>query len=645
MLVDHLFSLVLASGSSSDSLDFTKVSPPLAAAAAIAIATWLLLLGAFALFTRPKAIEAAEPTMDLGPEPPAVADYLVNMCRATAHAIPGTLVDLAARHYVQIEEYGATDTLVRIHRDATPDLTPYEKQVLEQVASLAENGVVPLQALTLGTQGRVERWRSSFDKEVAKDAKARGLSEDRWSLKTWTILRFAGFVAGALVVGVATQAGSFEAGLFVAIMAAAGAHTALLKVFGTQKLTPAGYAAASHWLGVREYMAHGQAFNSLPAGSVVLWDRYMAYAAVFGLARATLASMPMGAEDDHHAWSAYGGSWHQVRVRYPQTHIVWGRTPLGAAFVGLVIIAIGAAIAWLMLQLHGVTNGYHDQIALDVRIASVLLAIGGALLVVWGAATMRLAFADLGARRELDGEVVRCRVMPRGQNDHNYWAAVDDGSSLHLKAWLLDRATYDRLHEGDVVHASLSRNLAHVYKIDVTKATRQVDLPAEPQSTAGAGASSGPAAFFKIEASAIAPEALVTAEDAAAALGAPVKPAQELDMSKSNERLPMALPHGCFYAAQSGGNDGVFVAAACGPMVNTLMRIFARRSGDAVEVPSGQAYIHGNAVALLAHDTAVMITLRGGSGDAKAALAQLATCAAQRLSGPAAGASADAALV
>ena len=112
MLAWHMFTPILASSSSSDSLDFSKVSPPLAAAAVIAIAAWLMLLGAFALFSRPMSVEAAEPTMDLGPEPPAVADYLIHLCNVTARAIPGTLLDLAARHYVEIEEYGATDTLM-----------------------------------------------------------------------------------------------------------------------------------------------------------------------------------------------------------------------------------------------------------------------------------------------------------------------------------------------------------------------------------------------------------------------------------------------------------------------------------------------------------------------------------------------------
>ncbi len=404
-----MFSLILASSSSSNSLDFSKVSPPLAAAAVIAIAAWLLVLGTFALFSRPKAVEPAEPTMDLGPEPPAVADYLIHLCNVTNRAIPGTLLDLAARHYVEIEEYGTTDTLIRMHRDATPDLTPYEKQMLQQVESLAENGVVPLQALTLGTAGRTQRWRTSFDKEVAQDAKARGLSEDRWSLKTWTIQRFVGFVAGLLVIGVATQAGSFEVGLGAVFIAAGGAHAALQKIFGTQKLTPAGYAAASHWLGVREYMSHGDSFKSLPAGSVVLWDRYMAYAAVFGLARTTLASMPVGAEDDHHAWSAYGGDWHQVRVSYPQAHVVWGRSPLNGAFVGLGIAAAGAAAVWLMLKLYGFTDGYHDQVALDIRVASIAVAIAGVLVIVWGVLTLTTRLRRL--RRQARGRW-RSRALP-----------------------------------------------------------------------------------------------------------------------------------------------------------------------------------------------------------------------------------------
>ena len=43
-------------------------------------------------------------TLDLGAEPPAVASFLVHGFRVTDDAVPATLIDLAARNVVDIEE-------------------------------------------------------------------------------------------------------------------------------------------------------------------------------------------------------------------------------------------------------------------------------------------------------------------------------------------------------------------------------------------------------------------------------------------------------------------------------------------------------------------------------------------------------------
>jgi hypothetical protein len=263
-----------------------------------------------------------------------------------------------------------------------------------------------------------------------------------------------------------------------------------------------------------------------------------------------------------------------------------------------------------------------------VRIGSLIAAGVGVAIVVWGISTLRLAFADLGAKRQVDGEIVRCRALKRGESDFNYFAAIDDGTSLKIKAWLLDKETYDRLHEGDIVHATLSRHFRHVYQIETVKASRQVEPPAADTRANGA-AGIGPAAAMMVAAPAIGPEGLITAEDAAAALGEPVKPAQDF----TQREQAASLPHACIYAAASGREAGVIVAAASGPMVGLLARVYTHRTGDAIDVPAGHAYVHGNAVAVLTANTAVLITLQGATGDSKAALLQLATLAAQRLAG------------
>jgi hypothetical protein len=52
-------------------------------------------------------------TLELGPEPPAVVNFLVNDFRVTDDAVPATLIDLAARNVVDVEWRGPTSTFGR----------------------------------------------------------------------------------------------------------------------------------------------------------------------------------------------------------------------------------------------------------------------------------------------------------------------------------------------------------------------------------------------------------------------------------------------------------------------------------------------------------------------------------------------------
>jgi len=63
------------------------------------------LLAAWLLLTRRPPVPPTLPaTSDVGPEPPAVANLLANGGRVTPDAVPATLLDLAARRVVGIEE-------------------------------------------------------------------------------------------------------------------------------------------------------------------------------------------------------------------------------------------------------------------------------------------------------------------------------------------------------------------------------------------------------------------------------------------------------------------------------------------------------------------------------------------------------------
>jgi hypothetical protein len=130
------------------------------------------------------------------------------------------------------------------------------------------------------------------------------------------------------------------------------ALTSTIKRFRDQRETPAGAEAAARWLGVRDYLGRNEVFPTLPPSSVAIWDRYLGYGAALGVATAALRALPMGAEDDHRAWSSYGGRWRVVKVRYPRLGLVWGRSPLPALLIGLLVAVVGYGALRVFLSLR-----------------------------------------------------------------------------------------------------------------------------------------------------------------------------------------------------------------------------------------------------------------------------------------------------
>ena len=122
-------------------------------------------------------------TLDLGDEPPAVVNFLIHGFRVTDDAVPATLIDLAARNVVDIEQRGPGVFYVRLRSTGETPLTAYERRVLEHLDRIAVDGVVPADALTTGPQHESVRWRRGFVSAVVSDAQSRGLSREAigWS--------------------------------------------------------------------------------------------------------------------------------------------------------------------------------------------------------------------------------------------------------------------------------------------------------------------------------------------------------------------------------------------------------------------------------------------------------------------------------
>jgi hypothetical protein len=182
-----------------------------------------------------------------------------------------------------------------------------------------------------------------------------------------------------------------------------------------------------------------------------------------------------------------------VRVSYPRPRLVWGRPPVIAFLIGLAMAGAGYLLLRLMLSLRGWTDGLPsgDEAGYWVRLVATVLAVVAVAVLGWGGWTALRALVDLGSRREVEGQVVRLRSWRRGENEHGYFAAVDDGRSDRIKAWLVPAAAYARLWEGVTASATVGPRLGYVFRMDLVgqpaAARREPGEAATPRAGTAAG--------------------------------------------------------------------------------------------------------------------------------------------------------------
>ncbi|MFC6084910.1 DUF2207 family protein [Sphaerisporangium aureirubrum] len=442
------------------------------AVVAVTLALWGLLVAALSFATRTPAVRPGLATGALRPESPAVVDLITGGWRLCDEAAAATLLDLAAKGAVQIEEIGPELSLVRMREPREP-LASYEKLVYDHVRSLAVDGVVATGALAEGARS-LGRWWKSFRRKVVAEARAQGLSRARWSKAQASLLTLAAALpAGATGLAVAATAeDDNRGGGFGAAFLAFAVLTALVGKLNGERGTAEGAKAAGYWLGVREHLAAGNAYAERPAAAVTVWGRHLAYAAALGLAGRAVASLPVSVPaDDRRAWSDYGGMWHVVDVRYPR-RFLWGRPPLTVAFSGVVTGLFAGFWTWMVAIAGNAFDVWPQPLVMPVA-----LLVGGTV----AALPIAFAVADLAARAELEGQIVRLRRFQAGSNDdkpkYAYWVALDDGRAREVKAFGIDEAKWEPLAEGDVVRVRAGRRVGWIHEVEVLARSRHRDTP------------------------------------------------------------------------------------------------------------------------------------------------------------------------
>jgi hypothetical protein len=220
---------------------------------------WLLL----ALLPRLAALRLppppGPPTLEPGPESPAVASLVVFGARRAA--VPATVLDLGARGFLDLEWMGPS--LLGCRGVQVPEgarLLPFERRVLDRLRTHLGGDAVPVSVLLPAPRTLRSRWwYHRFAKEVSAVARTEGLIRPQLAVAPRRLLLLAAVVpAGLAAFFVWRSSGLGAPGNVAAVLVAAGVLLAawVLLPRGV-RATEAGREAASRWLGV---------FDSVDAG-------------------------------------------------------------------------------------------------------------------------------------------------------------------------------------------------------------------------------------------------------------------------------------------------------------------------------------------------------------------------------------------
>jgi len=436
----------------------------MAASAACSVAFYIGA-GLVHMVRRPQVPPSLPATSDLGSESPAVANLLANGGELTPEAVPATLLDLAARRAIQIDEKEPRVYEVRIGSPPPAGLTAYESRVISLLRQKASGGVVPAAALTTGASGEAKSWHVSFNREVVSEARKLGFTKPRWPpqvLSALGLLLFGAFVLVALAANDDNHLNALWVGTLTLALVTIGISNRILRD-NAQLVTTAGLPKQARWLSLRKYLHDDELFATLPPTAVVVRERYLAYGAALGVAAAAVRAMPMGSESDSRAWSSYGGHWRQVSVSYPK---VWppayGASPGESIWRGVRLGSVAAVYLWVFAQLlpHLLFTQRADQLTRDLSAVAVLGAAIALVVLGTGLWLLLAGLISLVGTARVTGDAVRLRRF--GSEASICYLAVDDGTRDRIRAWKVRPAIYDALTEYSTVTVSVTPLLSYV---------------------------------------------------------------------------------------------------------------------------------------------------------------------------------------
>jgi uncharacterized membrane protein YgcG len=271
-----------------------------------------LVFGALGLFTyaRANGRELTIPSIVANAMPPSdVPPAIIGKLTGQAHGFMGTIFHLAQRGLLEVSEekgFWGSQKHVLTRKESNTSLSPHEQGLLDAIFKTGE-----MQVDMSEVAGRLASNHKLFDEPLEQELIQRGWLDLQRKAKRTTLLgssiilmflAFALFLGG--LIGVNIVVNNLNLVGVLATVAGAGISLFLLSIalliyasmFST--LTPSGEEQSARWKGFAEYLKQVSKGKE-PAISTDYFERYLAYAAIFGLGKKwaeyfqTLEGMPL----------------------------------------------------------------------------------------------------------------------------------------------------------------------------------------------------------------------------------------------------------------------------------------------------------------------------------------------------------------
>ena len=245
-------------------------------------------------------------------DPPAIVGYLLNKGKVSNLDFAATVLDLGRRGYIHIKEESAGPgkkpvfTITNI-RTADNSLAEHEAKVLSILFSMVAKG----NELTLEQLKEHSKSHTAFKHEfsdwrsmVRREGEKRG-HIDKVSIRAQRVINIIGWYV--LILNIAVF--FFHQSLFIATLGALPLIGVFIMSGTITRRSQHAVNENARWKSLRRYLRDFSNLKEYPSGSVALWENFVVYVVVLGVAKNTFRQLASVIQSDS-AFNNFAHDWY-----------------------------------------------------------------------------------------------------------------------------------------------------------------------------------------------------------------------------------------------------------------------------------------------------------------------------------------------